>query len=197
MDFLTISILAAGGFAATNIDNLFLLIGWMALGEKSRGQILLGYTLAALAVLTLSQVLGWWSGVLPVQYVGYLGVVPILMGATMLVSGIRDSATATHVQTAIRPGAVGVATALFSNSVDTILVISSLLADSQARLDYVILVTFLIMSSTFYALGRFLHSQIVRLEWVSAVARWVAPLLMIAVGAYILDNTMTDTLAGN
>ena len=197
MELLTISILAAGGFAATNIDNLFLLIGWMALGEKSRGQILLGYTLAALAVLTLSQVLGWWSGVLPVQYVGYLGVVPILMGATMLVSGIRDSATATHVQTAIRPGAVGVATALFSNSVDTILVISSLLADSQARLDYVILVTFLIMSSTFYALGRFLHSQIVRLEWVSAVARWVAPLLMIAVGAYILDNTMTDTLAGN
>ncbi len=197
VESLTISVLIAGGFAATNVDNLMLLISWMAVSEKSRGQLFAGYALATFAVLGVSLVLGFSSGMLPVQYIGYLGLVPILFGAKMLVASFRQRPAVTGKELATGPGAISVGTVLFSNSVDTILIVSPLLGDTEARLDYVIVGAYLVMATAWYALGHLLHSNIARLNWVPSVARWLAPLLMITVGIYILDNTLTDTLAGS
>lgn len=196
MTTLTIALLVAGGFAATNLDNLLLLIAWMTIAGRNRAPIFTGYFLAALAVLVTVNVLGLLSGMLPVQYVGYLGIVPMLLGAKMLWDKLRQRETEDQEAT-VRPDAVRVGTTLYANSVDSILVMSAMLADSRLQFDFVILAAYLAAAMVFYMLGRLLYSQIARLEKVAKAAEWAAPVIMMIVGAYILDNTLTDTLAGS
>jgi cadmium resistance protein CadD (predicted permease) len=196
MTTLTIALLVAGGFAATNLDNLLLLIAWMTIAGRNRAPIFAGYFLAALAVLITVYVLGLLSGMLPVQYVGYLGVVPMLIGAKMLWDKLRQNETGEQEAT-VKPGAVRVGTTLYANSVDSILVLSAMLADSRLQFDYVILIAYLAAAMVFYLLGRLFYSQIAGLEKVAKAAEWAAPAIMMLVGAYILDNTLTDTLAGS
>jgi cadmium resistance protein CadD (predicted permease) len=194
---LTILLLVAGGFAATNIDNLLLLIAWMTIAGRSRAPIFAGYFLAAAAVLTTIYVLGFLSGMLPVEYIGYLGIVPMLLGAKMLWDKLRKRELEVEVESPAKPGAVRVGTTLYANSVDSILVLSAMLADSKLQFDYVIMASYFVAALAFYLLGRIFYSQIAKLEKVTAVAEWVAPLIMLVVGFYILDNTLTDTLVGS
>ena len=72
-----------------------------------------------------------------------------------------------------------------------------MLADSRLQFDYVIMASYLVAALVFYMLGRLFYSQIARLEKVARAAEWAAPVIMMIVGAYILDNTLTDTLAGS
>ena len=197
MSTLTILLLVGGGFAATNIDNLFLLIAWMTIAGHSRAPIFVGYFLAAVAVLTTIYVLGSLSGMLPVEYIGYLGIVPMLLGAKMLWDKLRRREMEAEVESSTKPGAVRVGTTLYANSVDSILVLSAMLADSKLQFDYVIMAGYFAAALAFYFLGRIFYSQIAKLEKVTRVAEWVAPLIMLVVGFYILDNTVTDTLAGS
>ena len=168
----------------------------MLSGRLSRGQIFSGYALAAAAVLVISLLLGQISAVLPVQYIGYLGLVPIFLGMRMLLANIRRDKEVDDSTPQANLGAVGLATTLFSNSMDTILVLAPLLLDSKSRFDLVIGISYLFMVLAWYALGYFLHHHAARLQWISSTARWLAPLIMITVGAYIIDNTMTDIVAG-
>jgi len=165
-------------------------------GRLSREQIFSGYLLAAAAVLMISLLLGQISAVLPVQYIGYLGLVPIFLGLRMLLVNIRGEKEVEDETSPANLGAAGLATTLFSNSVDTILVLAPLLLDSQSRFDLVIGISYVFMVLAWYALGYFLHHHAARLQWISLTARWLAPLIMITVGAYIIDNTLTDVVAG-
>jgi len=187
----------AGGFLATNIDNLLLMVGWMIGGGTPHRHILGGYVLATAGVLGVSLLLGLSSGQLPVEYIGYLGLVPILLGARVLLARLRHGPVAMAGNVTMQAGSAGVATTLFSNSVDTILVISPLLGDTHSRFDMVIVVAYLAVACVWFALAYILHARTVRLKWLSSKAQWVAPLIMITVGLYILDNTLTDMIAGH
>ena len=135
---LTMVVLAAGTFAATNVDNLVLLVGWMLSGRVPRHHIFIGYALGMGALLAIAFGLGFSSNAIPVQYLGYLGIIPILLGAKMLVDLRRESAppggalqfagrTANVDADAVqRPGTQGsifaIASTKLANGVDTILV---------------------------------------------------------------------------
>ena len=196
MTTLTIALLVAGGFAATNLDNLLLLIAWMTIAGRKRKPIFVGYFLAAAGVLVTVYLLGLLSGMLPVEYVGYLGVVPMLLGAKMLWDKLRGRGPASEA-VAPPPSAVNVGTTLFANSVDSILVLAAMLADSALRFDYVIMVAYLAAAFVFYVVGRLFYEQFAKYEKIERAAEWVAPIIMLIVGFYILDNTLTDTLVGS
>ncbi|MGI9201920.1 MAG: hypothetical protein ACR2QL_12730 [Woeseiaceae bacterium] len=196
MTTLTISLLVAGGFAATNLDNLLLLIAWMTIAGRTRKPIFIGYFLAAAMVLITVYLLGLLSDMLPVEYVGYLGIVPMLLGAKMLWDKLRGRNAASDAVSP-PPGAVNVSTTLFANSVDSILVLSAMLADSALQFDYVIMTAYLAAAFVFYIVGRLFYEQFARYEKIERAAEWVAPVVMLIVGFYILDNTLTDTLVGS
>lgn len=115
----------------------------------------------------------------------------------MLLGNFRQNKTTGETTPQAGLGVAGLATTLFSNSVDTVLVLAPLLIDSQSNIDLLIGFSYALMVLAWYALGYFLHHHAVRLQWISTVAIWLAPLIMIAVGAYIIDNTMTDIIAGH
>ncbi len=205
---LTMVVLAAGTFAATNVDNLVLLVGWMLSGRVPRHHIFIGYGLGMGALLAIAFGLGFSSNAIPVQYLGYLGIIPILLGAKMLVDLRRESAPpggalqfAGDVDTVQRPATQGsifaIASTQLANGVDTILVFSPLLADSRGDIDYLIVGCFVVMVAVWFGVAQLLTLHASRLKGVAIAGRWLAPLVMILVGLYILDNTATDLLAGD
>jgi cadmium resistance protein CadD (predicted permease) len=169
----------------------------MLSGQLSRRQIFTGYALAAAAVLVISLLLGQLSAVLPIQYIGYLGLIPIFLGLRMLLANFRSDKKVDDEKPKVGLGTVGLATTLFSNSVDTVLVLAPLLIDSQYRIDVAIGISYVFVALGWFVLGYFLHHHAARLQWITSAARWLAPLIMIAVGAYIIDNTVTDIVAGH
>lgn len=78
-----------------------------------------------------------------------------------------------------------------------LLVFSPLLADSRAEIDLSIAVVFLVVAVLWFRFAQFLSHHASRIEVITKIGRWIAPVVMIVVGLYILDNTATDMIAGD
>jgi cadmium resistance protein CadD (predicted permease) len=193
---MTVLILVASSYFATNVDNLLLLVGWMLGGRVSMGRLLSGYAIAVGAVLVVSLTLGLSANVIPINYVGYLGLVPMLLGVKLLAEQLRYRGSTPKSETLGSFSVAAIAMTLFSNSVDTMLVFAPLLADSSTGTDRVIVAGYLVMAFFWFFAARFFSRRAARLRRVSTAAQWLTPLIMIAVGLYILDNTLTDVVPG-
>lgn len=189
--------LIAGTYIATNVDNLLLLVSWMLGRHGSTGRILAGYWIATIAILLASWALGLSANVIPIYYIGYLGLVPIMLGVSILLRRFRGREDAQAGQIQERFSVLAITTTLFANSADTMLVFSPLLADSETGTDYIIVVGYIAMATIWFLLALFFSRHVARLQPVSVAAQWLAPLIMIAIGFYILDNTLTDVVAGS
>ena len=58
------------------------------------------------------------------------------------------------------------------------------------------IVGFTAMVLIWFALARFLEARASRLRVLERYGEWLAPVVLVAVGLYILDNTATDVIAG-
>lgn len=183
--------LVAIAFASTNLDNLLLLVSWQVGGGLTRGQLFRGYSLGMLGVLVVSLALGLVGYLFPLEYLGYLGIIPILVGLKILLDELRGKSGETEA-VLVSGSLVAVAATQLSNGVDTVLVFAPLLADSLIHFDLAIAMLFLIMIVLWFALAQLLSHQMGRLSIVDRLGRWLAPLVMIGVGLYILSNTSTD-----
>jgi len=189
---ISIIALVAGSYAATNMDNLTILVSWMLAGNISGRNIFRGYAMATIAVLAVSTLLGLSSYIIPVGLIGYLGVIPIGLGVWSLIGQFRggqeeevDSGNA---------AAFGVGATLTANSVDSIIIFSPLLADSQEIIDLYIASAFIVVAAVWYWLAKFASQRAAKLDVVTRIAGWVAPFIMIYVGIYILMDTATDVV---
>ena len=189
----TIIALVAGSYAATNIDNLTILVSWMLAGKISFAGIARGYAMANVAVLALSTILGLSSNVIPMELIGYLGVIPIGLGIYTLIGQIRGGTQQAEANTG-NGAALGIAATLTANSADSIIVFSPLLADSQASIDLYIASAFVVVAATWFWIAKVASQNAAKLEAVTRVAGWIAPLIMIYAGIYILMNTATDVI---
>jgi cadmium resistance protein CadD (predicted permease) len=193
---MTVLILIASSFIATNVDNIVLLVGWVTSRQISFFRMALGYTAAVTAVFLVSLFFEQLSSVIPVRYIGYLGLVPVLLGLRMLLGRRKQSETATTGGEPSQLSIAAVATTLFSSSLDTILVFSSLLADSRYAADAMIILGYGLTAFIWLLFAGFLSRHAVRLRALSVAAQWLTPVVMIIVGSYILLNTATDVLPG-
>lgn len=71
-------------FAATNFDDLFLLVAWFAAGRYRTRDIVLGQYAGIGALFAAAAAVSMASLVVPVEYLRWLGVLPILIGLGML-----------------------------------------------------------------------------------------------------------------
>ena len=192
--------IAATAYAATNLDNLVLLVSWLLAAQLSARQIFTGYAIGMTLVLVVSMVIGLAGNLIPLNLLGYLGVIPITLGLKMLVELLRrrDRTTDTTSGIALQGTAIGaIALTMLSNSVDSILVFAPLLADSQQHIDIWIAVAFLLMVFLWFKLAMYATTHARQIDALRTVGEWVAPIVMVVVGLYILDNTATDILPGS
>jgi cadmium resistance protein CadD (predicted permease) len=77
---LSLVVLAIGAFAATNIDNLFVLLAFVAEARGSKRQVIVGQYVGSLTLIAIAIALAEMLRSLPEGYVGALGVLPIGVG---------------------------------------------------------------------------------------------------------------------
>ena len=81
--------LVVASFVATNIDNLALLVGWLVSKQVALSRIFAGYMTGMFILLLLSIIISFVSFVIPLSYLGFFGVIPLLMGFIMLLRLVR------------------------------------------------------------------------------------------------------------
>lgn len=77
---LSLALLAIAGYAATNIDNLFVLLAFLAEAGGKRRRVIAGQYAGSLVLIAGSMLLAALLKHLPAGYVGLLGILPIGVG---------------------------------------------------------------------------------------------------------------------
>ena len=113
---LTLIALIVGTFVSTNVDNLAILVSWLLSGRVAHSHVAAGYALSVTTVIFISAVLGLSSKVIPVQWIGWLGVVPILLGAYALASQFRGKQHDAAPEVSGNAAMFGVAATMIANT---------------------------------------------------------------------------------
>lgn len=187
-------VLTVAGFTATNLDNLLVLVALSAGGARARA--MLGFLLAAatlLAVATLGIVLG---DMLDPGWVGYLGVVPVVLGLYLFLQLLRSPAPTAQMSAAAPVGVAGSFLVMLSNSGDNLALFLPLMADTRKSLLPIIILTYVGMAVAWTLLARWLVGHRLLAKSLERHGRWLLPSIMIAVGTVVLMDMGYDRLPG-
>lgn len=191
LELITIVLLAAASFAATSLDNLLILVGLLG-GTQQRAEVASGYLTGMLFVGTTATGLSVATHQLPPASLGYLGLIPIGLGAWHLLQLRRRPQS--RDRTRGRVGLLPVALVTVAASGDSLATFVALLSDSAMPLAIPILATIAACSFGWLAIARFLS----RRERVVRILRrggaYLMPLLLVAIGTYILLDSPTDVV---
>lgn len=191
---------AAGAFVATNLDNFALLVTFLARYRQRSFAVGAAYFAGILLLSLVGLGIGITAALAPVEYLGWLGLVPIALGILGIVELVRKKQE-TEVAQFERAG--GLQTAFFAtllaqlgNGTDTLITLAALFADSNPVSDIIIALTLLGMGTVFFTAALYAIRRPALAAVIDRYAPRVTPFILIAVGAYIVANTATDVLPG-
>ena len=199
-EIFTIIPVAVAAYLATNLDNLTLLGALLARYQNRVWTVSLAY-LACMLILGL---VSFWIGLAavyaPVEYLGFLGFIPISIGLVGLIQFRRGAEEAiTENGVSLGNGTSIFFAALLSqlgNGADTVATFAALFADSTAAADVLIALCILVMSILFVMVAIYAVRHPALSKWIERYANRLMPYILIIVGAYIVANTATDLLPG-
>lgn len=186
---ITALVLVPLAYAATNIDNLFIMAS-LGAGRASRGHLVAGFIIASGIVLLIVTMAMFIDRVMPPEVLGYLGFVPISIGAYLLLFTASGTENATSSATTW-PAIAGL---LLANSGDTIFAIGPLFAESGSDARIGLAVGFALIASTWLLLIVNISERVAGSELLSRLGHRIAPWMMILVGLYILSDSATDVV---
>lgn len=182
-------------FVSTNLDNLFLLMAMMKGSSLGARAVVLGYGSAMALVLAVGT-LGSYAGDLVADaWLRYLGLIPLAMGVWRLWDlrrGVDPNAKESAPSQA--GGAASVFGVMLANSGDSLGVFTSLMSETSELLVLVIFATALAMSGLWVAAARWLVEHPALAPHLRRLDRYLVPILLLAIGIYILSDTATDTV---
>jgi cadmium resistance protein CadD (predicted permease) len=185
----TALVLVPVAYAATNVDNL-LIMASLSAGRASRGHVIAGFVVASCTVLLVASTAVFIDRLLPPRALGYLGFVPIGVGAYLLFFSGTEARDATG-RTATWPAISGL---LLANSGDTIFVLGPLFAESGTNARLGLAIGFVLIAAVWLLLILGASRQVARSEVLSRLGYRIAPWMMIVVGLYVLADTATDAV---
>lgn len=202
VEILTIFAVAASAFIGTNLDNLVLLVALHTRYRDHPAIVSAGYVTGMLLICGICLLIGEVGELIPIAYLGLLGIIPITTGCLALLQLFRKTQkdqTEDITITSSAPGTIftSLLTTQLSNSSDTIIAFSVLLAESTDFFDLEIIPVYLVMVAVFAWLARYLvnHQRLGHI--LNRYGHYVTPFILILVGVYILGNTATDLMPGS
>jgi cadmium resistance protein CadD (predicted permease) len=190
-------LLAAVLFAATDVDDLFLLIAFFADPRNRPGAVVAGQFLGIGVLVGASLVLALVALVIPPAYVGLLGLVPIGLGLRALVA-LRASEDAGEEGEGAAVGRwrgiLGVAAVTIANGGDNLGVYTPVFAVRTAGEIALIVAVFMAMTAFWCAAAGWLVGH---RAWGRAIrrhARWITPLVLVGVGLFVIVDAGTLAL---
>jgi cadmium resistance protein CadD (predicted permease) len=190
--------IAAGAFVATNLDNLALLAAFLVRFRHRTLAVAAAYITSALILALAGYGVGRAAEIAPVEYLGWLGLVPLCLGIAGVVNLYRDNTPLHNTDEGESGGSriafVATLTSQLGNGADTILTFGALFADSNPASDSLIAVTVLAMAVIFLAGTRYAVGHPALRKSIENCAPRITPFLLIIVGLYILVDTATDVM---
>jgi cadmium resistance protein CadD (predicted permease) len=185
---------AIGLFAATNIDDIFVLIGFFADRTVGSRQVVIGQYLGIIALVAFSVIVSLVSLVVAPEYVGLLGLLPILIGAKKLFELRHGDDGAERVDSAAKAGlgkTLAVAAVTIANGGDNIGIYTPVFATSTPAEIGVFVGVFMVMVGGWLL---FAHWLVHHPSLGSPIRRYghrVVPFVLIAIGVMVLRDAGT------
>lgn len=190
LDLLGFAVSVGLAHVLTNLDNLAILVGLILTLGQVRATA--GFLLAQSIMLGVAFFVSAGLETEVPHRVGYLGVVPIVLGVVTLVRRNRADTGAPNI--ADRAHLVGVVLLFLSVSFDSFAVLTPLFADSTRAFTFAALVGAGVSAILISVLGVcFARLAPARVERIGRLD-WLAPYAMIAIGLYVVLNTATDVV---
>jgi cadmium resistance protein CadD (predicted permease) len=181
-------LLAITAFASTNIDDAFVLLAFFGDPRLAARDVVIGQY-AGMAALTIAAIVfALLAYAIPDRYIGWTGVLPILIGATRLWQAWRakDDDAAEEVTLGPLGGIAAVAGVTIADGGDNIAVYVPLFAKASMSATLAICAVFMVMVVAWCLAALYLIRHRVLGALVHKWGRRVTPLALIALGVYIL-----------
>jgi cadmium resistance transport/sequestration family protein len=204
--FLAALVTGAVTFAATNVDDIFILTLFFsqAGGSFRRRHIVAGQYLGFTALVLIS-LLGFLVGlIIPTAWIGLLGVVPILLGVRRWMDRAREDDV--EAEEEVRASAasksgpfaavMGVAAVTFANGGDNIGVYTPLFASSDLPKLIVMLAVFYLLLAVWCYAGHAVARRRVVAHALTHYGHLIVPFVLVGLGVYIIVESGTLTLLG-
>jgi cadmium resistance protein CadD (predicted permease) len=190
VNFLSLALLSTGAFVSTNIDDLFLLVGYFSDRSFSRDLIFAGQILGMAAIVAISLVAAFVAFAISPAHVGLLGLAPIIIGIGKL---LRLGKTEDGQPTAA--GILQVATVTVVNGGDNIAAYTPIFATQGPREMSATLAIFAILTLVwcFAALGLVRHTALGKP--LRRYGHVLLPFILIGLGILILYRSGAVNLA--
>lgn len=195
---------AIGLFAATNIDDIVVLA--VLFLASTRGgirpwQIVVGQYLGFIALVVLSVVAALGLTIVPDEWVGVIGLLPLAIGVLGLVRWLRrrgqddddDEAAG-----ALRAGGLlGVAGITIANGADNISLYTPVFRTISPADTVLTIVVFLLLVAVWCVVGRAVGTHPKVTETLERVEHWLVPAVFIGLGLYIIiESGVVSRLIG-
>lgn len=181
---------AAGMFAATNIDDIVVLT--VLFLASTRGgprpwQIVLGQYLGFSTLVAISVVAALGLTIVPDQWVGFLGMIPLVIGVIGLVRALRKGRDDDEAESALKAvGLLGVAGITIANGADNISLYTPVFRTISPTDTAITIAVFLVLVAVWCLLGRAIGTNRRITEMLERIEHWLVPAVFIGLGLFIL-----------
>jgi cadmium resistance protein CadD (predicted permease) len=181
---------AAGVFAGTNVDDIIVLtvlfLSSRVAGGPRRWQIWAGQY-AGIAILVLASVIAALGlTVVPDNWVGILGLIPLALGVRGLISAVRARNGEGDGSPAVASGLVSVAGVTIANGADNISVYTPVFRTIGTGLSLVTMGVFAVGVALWCLAASWLGSHQKIIEIVGRHGRWLVPVVFMTIGSVIV-----------
>jgi len=171
-------------FTATNIDDIILLITWFSQAKTTEQKlnVVVGHCLGFIILLTLSLIGAFGAMLIPHEWMGILGLIPIYIGIKSLIAApLFRGVTSIRLVWIIKTAMITVA-----NGGDNIGVYVPFLATNSLFNIILIVVIFIILLAVWCYLGYLLAHQQLIANTLQSKGHIIAPFIFIGLGIIIL-----------
>jgi cadmium resistance transport/sequestration family protein len=184
-------------FAATNIDDIFVLMLFYSQTNKTfhRWYVVVGQYLGFTALVLIS-LLGFLGGlIVPREWIGLLGLLPIITGVRHWLNRNWTEAGTPEMRDVSKSGAfsaiIGIASVTFANGGDNIGIYTPLFASSNLTRLLIYLFVFYLLLGAWCVVSYFLTQQPLVAKILTRYGHLIVPFVLIALGIYILIESET------
>ena len=183
---------AAAMFAATNIDDIVVLTVLFLASSKGRPrpwEIVGGQYLGFIALVGISVLAALGLTLVPDEWVGWLGLVPLGIGVAGLIRFLakRGEEEAEGAISAV--GLLSVAGITIANGADNIAIYTPIFRTMRPQDTVVTIIVFLILVAVWCALGRVVGTHPRVTETLERIEHWLVPAVFIGLGLFILVSS--------
>ncbi|MTG89888.1 cadmium transporter [Cellulosimicrobium sp. BIT-GX5] len=188
---------AVGLFVATNLDDIVVLTVLFAVAARGtsrlRGwQIVAGQYLGLVTLIAVSFLAALGLTIVPDEWVGLLGLIPLAIGVMALVRTLRGQDDDDEAESALKAvGLFGVAGITIANGGDNIAIYTPVFRTISTTDAVVTIVVFLVLLALWCLLARAIGTNEKVTEGLEKVEHWLVPVVFIGLGVFILIESGT------